>query len=150
MSIAARKALVASPNTIFQRDSQRSDLLDPTKTQTELIAALRFLIGAGHIIEFTAIRSDHHDDSGLNPTGVGTHARGWAADCWPLASTSPGDYVDAGDARFAAFLQDCAKMPFLFQIGLGGSADTSANQAASGDTCFSDNGGDHIHLGTQP
>ena len=65
MSIQARDMLVNGPNTRFQRQSQRNDLLDPGRTKTQLIALLIELTTKGHIILFTAVRSDHHDDSGL-------------------------------------------------------------------------------------
>lgn len=149
MSLQARQALVASQNTIFQRQSQRSDLLNPDVTQTGLIALLSELVSKGHIIEFTAIKSDHHNDSGLNPTPPheGTHFGGFAADCWPLASTNAGDYLDAQDPRFQKFLEDAADSPWLHQIGLAGSADCHIDRDAAGSTEFSDDGSDHIHLG---
>ncbi len=151
MSIQARGALVNGPNTKFQDDTQRSDLLDVNLTQTELIALLTELVQKGHIILFTAVRSDHHDDSGLGtpPQYIGTHAHGWAADLWPLNSDDPTDYIDADDPRFQRFLADAAASSWLHQIGLAGSADTSTNQSAAGPTVFSDDGGDHVHLGSR-
>lgn len=151
MSMQARDALVNGPNTKFQRNTQRTDLLNPNLTQTDLIALLLALVAKGHIILFTAVRTDHHDDSGLGrpPEYVGTHAHGWAADVWPLNSPDPTDYIDAGDPRFAQFLEDAAASPWLHQIGLAGTADTPANRAAAGATVFSDDGADHVHLGSQ-
>jgi hypothetical protein len=146
MSIEARKALVDHPHTFFQAQSQRDDLLDPNKTRTELIALLTDLVNAGHIIEFTAIKSDHHDDSDL---GEHCHFNGYCADCWPLASASAGDYLDASDERFAAFLRDAAHSQWLYQIGLAGSAYTERNVAAAGPSAFHDDGGDHVHLGAK-
>lgn len=149
MSLQARQSLVNHPHTIFQSDAQRADLLDPSLTQTELIALLLDIVGKGHIVLFTAIKSDHHDDSGLNPSPphVGTHAGGFAADTWPLASTNPTDYIGAGDPRMQTYLTDVSHSAWLFQIGLAGTADTSSNRNASGSTAFSDGGADHIHLG---
>lgn len=144
MSIQARQALVASPNTIFQKQSQRDDLLSPETTQTGLIALLSELVDKGHIIEFTAIKSDHHDDRDL---GNFCHYNGYCADCWPLASTNAGDYLDAQDLRFQKFLEDAASSQCLHQIGLAGSADCEADREAAGPTVFDDDGGDHIHLG---
>ena len=144
MSLEARQGLVDHPHTFFQAQSQRDDLLDPNKTQTGLIALLLDLVGKGHIIEFTAVRSDHHDDSGL---GLHCHAYGYAADCWPLASATAGDYLDAGDARFQAFLKDAAASSWLYQIGLAGSAAIQVNFAAAGRSAFDDDGADHVHLG---
>ncbi|GEM_PF-3489397 len=151
MSIQARDQLVNGPATVFQRNTQRIDLLNPDLTQTQLIALLTELAAKGHIILFTAVRTDHHDDSGLGraPAFIGTHAHGWAADVWILNSTNPTDFIDASDKRFQQFLADAAASPWLHQIGLAGSADVPANRSAAGDTVFSDDGGDHVHLGAQ-
>ena len=65
MSQPTRDALIASPRTFFQDDTQRADLHDDQVTKTELIALLTELVGKGHVIEFTAIKTDHHDDSNL-------------------------------------------------------------------------------------
>lgn len=143
MSIEARTLLCG--RLIFQQDSQRADLMDPAKTRTQLIALLLGLTEAkGWFIEVTAVRSDHRDDSAL---GLHSHANGYAVDCWPLMTNTPGNYYAAGDAHFADFLRDCSESPWLSQIGLAGSAQTSANVAASGRTVFDDDGADHIHLG---
>ncbi len=151
MSMQARDGLVNSPNTKFQRNSQRIDLLNSDLTQTDLVALLIELTAKGHIILFTAVRTDHHDDSGFGrpPGYLGTHAHGWAADVWPLNSPDPTDYIDAADPRFAQFLEDAAASTWLHQIGLASSADTAANRAAAGSTAFSDDGADHVHLGAQ-
>jgi len=146
MSLQARQALVNHKNTVFRAQSQRDDLLDPNKTQTELIALLMELCeGKGYPIVFTAIRSDHSDDSGL---GLHSHANGYCVDCWPLTSPVDGDYLDAGSGAFQAFLEDIAASPWLYQIGLGGSARTDGNRVAAGPTVFDDSGEDHVHIGT--
>ena len=143
MSQEARSQLVDL--LVFQNGTERGDLLDPSRTQTELVALLLDLAkNKGWHVEITAVRSDHHDDSAL---GLHCHANGYAADCWPLASANAGDYLDARDARFQKFLQDAADSAWLFQIGLAGSASTSTNMAAAGRTVFQDDGGDHVHLG---
>ena len=144
MSQEARTALVASPNTIFQDDTQRADLDDDQVTQTGLIALLTELVGKGHILEFTAIKTDHHDDSNL---GLHCHFNGYCADLWPLASATAGDYLDAGDPRFQAFLKDVDDSIWTYQIGLAGTAWTSANAVAAGDAVFHDDGADHVHIG---
>src|SRR5580704_16792274 len=102
MSQEARDVLVASPHTFFQADSQRTDLENEVITQTGLIALLTELLEKGHILEFTAVKTDHHDDSNL---GLHCHFNGYCADLWPLASATAGDYLDAGDPRFQAFLR---------------------------------------------
>lgn len=146
MSIAARNALVDHPHTIFQADSQREDLRDPERTKTQLIAFLLELVGKGHILLFTAIKSDHHDDSAA---GEHCHFNGYCADVWPLASTDPTDYLDASDSRFQRFLHDASLSPWLHQIGLAGSSECEANRSCAGPTVFEDSGGDHVHLGSQ-
>jgi hypothetical protein len=160
VSIETRQAVVNNTLLSFQDDSQKTDLLDPSLTQTELIAALQHLLEQGWPIQVTAVRSDHHDDTALDatPPYVGTHAHGWAIDMWPMDPTAPSQYLDAGDARFAKFLTDCSHVPYYLQTGLGGTADTAINQVAAGAGWFADgytdaNGAwvsqDHVHLGTQ-
>lgn len=148
MSLAARQWVIDHPHTIFRSQSQKDDLLDPSRTQTGLIALIVHLLGRGHIIEFTAIRADHGDDTGLNPTPpyVGTHGGGFAFDSWPLATPSEGDYLSATDARFAAYLRDAADCPFHFQTGLAGTAYCSLAISAAGPGEFHDDGADHVHL----
>jgi hypothetical protein len=146
VSIEARQALVDSPQTVFQAESQRSDLLDPALTQTGLIALLSELVAKGHVLLFTAVKSDHHDDSGL---GEHCHFNGYCADLWPLHSANPTDYIDASDPAFAVFLKDVDASDWTYQIGLAGSAWTSANAVAAGDAVFHDDGADHIHLGSR-
>lgn len=146
MSLEARQALVNSPHTFFQSQSQRDDLLDPNKTQTTLIALLSDLVAKGWNIEFTAIRSDHHDDSAL---GEHCHAHGYCADCWPLSGPTAGAYLDANDPRFAQFCHDAGFDPNEHQVGLAGSAWTHANAIAAGSSVFQDSGADHVHLGSQ-
>lgn len=95
MSLQARQDLVNK--LVFQRDSEKSDLMDPNMTQTTLIALLLDLVNKGHHIEITAIRTDHSDDSSL---GLHCHHNGYCADLWPLGSTAPGDYLDASNPYF--------------------------------------------------
>jgi hypothetical protein len=142
MSIEARVALCRRLH--FQDMSQRSDLLDPDLTNTQLVALLTDLLNHGCKIVITAVRSDHHDDSGL---GKFCHANGYCADVWPLASDNATDYLDAGDPRFAAFLADAASFGALHQIGLAGSAWNKSNTIAAGPSVFADDGDDHVHLG---
>lgn len=146
LSIEARQALVKSPQTVFQADSQKSDLLDPNITQTGLIAVLSELVAKGYYLLITAVKSDHHDDSAL---GEHCHFNGYAADLWPLHSSTGTDYINADDPKFAVFLKVLASCAYHYQTGLAGSADTDALHAAAGPTCFSDSGADHIHVGAQ-
>lgn len=151
MSLLARQQLVNSGRLIFQNpDQQAQDLLDPTVTQTELIAMLVYLTREFYI-EVTAVKTDHRNDAGLNPTPpyIGTHAGGWAVDGWPLNSKTAGDWMDQNSEAFRDFLGAVAQGPFYFQTGLAGSAFTDANMVAAGKAAFHDDGGDHVHIGTQ-
>jgi hypothetical protein len=106
---------------VLTRPSQYGDLVDPQMTRDELVGMLMALLGRTQsAIYVTAVRSDHHDDSGLSPgpLHVGTHAYGWAID--------------------------------ILQVGLAGSADTSANREVLGGLYFSDTGADHVHIGVRP
>ena len=142
MSLAARQYLVSK--LVFQHESQKQDLLNPAVTKTELIALLLDMVHAGLILEITAVKSDHHDDSNL---GYLCHFNGFCADCWPLADSTPGNYLDANDPRFQSFLRVASQSVWLHQIGLAGSAWTHANEDAAGKSSFQDDGGDHVHLG---
>jgi len=158
MSLEARAAVANSPHIIYRSFEQRNDIARTNGVQTQLIAMLEYLVGHGAIIEVTALKSDHSDDTTDCHTGppyCGTHAHGWSVDCWPLLVATPyeqrqeSDYMDAGDPRFQHFLRLVAQGPYLHQIGLGGSAYADADILASGSTCFRDDGEDHVHIGTQ-
>lgn len=150
MSTEARQSLASSSHIIFRTPAQRDDIASLDGVQTELVAFLVALIDAGWMIEVTALMSDHHNDLDLNPIAphCGTHAAGWAIDCWPLSRVEEGAYLDAGDSRFQDFLRSATQAPFLMQIGLAGSAWTLENIAAAGKFVFADDGDDHVHFGT--
>jgi hypothetical protein len=143
MSIAERNLIIEK--LVFQDSTQAADLADPDMTQSCLIAYLAYMIGLGWHIEITAVRSDHSNDAAL---GEFCHQYGYCVDCWPLASATPGDYLDASSLRFQQFLADAAASPWCWQIGLAGEADTEANMKACGQKGFVDDGADHIHLGS--
>lgn len=143
----ARQALVDSPRTIL-KPSQRADFLDIHKTNTNLVAFVLEMIGKGHVMQFTAVRSDHHDDSALSPAPhAGTHAGGYACDCWPLSSSRANSWLVSSSPAFQEFLRDAAASPWLKQIGLAGTAVNYLNELAAGHTVFVDSGQDHIHFG---
>jgi hypothetical protein len=151
MSQQARQAVVDSPKTFFTADSQRSDLLDENLTNSNLIALIQYII-AQYPIEFTAIRTDHHDD------GPTEHAGGLAFDGWPLKSNTAGDWLD----DLEPYLAYIAKFPGIRNIGLAGSAYTQANVSATGlpqnqepeqaplPCVFQDGGADHVHHNVFP
>ena len=140
MSIQARAQLCK--RLIFQDDTQRADLMDPAKTQTQLIALL-LAASNGRYLEITAVRTDHHDDSAL---GEHCHANGFAVDCWPLHTLNAGDYLDAGEYGFSIWLASFVQSDWLHNVGLAGSALTYANLVTLGGKGFQDDGGDHVHL----
>jgi hypothetical protein len=150
MTSPTREELVAK--LVFQDASQKADLLDDSVTKTQLIGLLLELTVRGFHIEITAVKSDHHDDSYL---GEHCHFNGYCADCWPLNSPTPGDYMDASSPEFRKFLEAAAASSYRFQIGLAGDgpndptnyADSPANMAAAGSSAFHDDGGPHVHLG---
>jgi hypothetical protein len=155
MSLQTRQWVVNHPHTKFRGNS--SDILDPNKTNTAVIAHIVFMLERGHIILFTAINSDHHDDLYLNPTPPheGTHAGKCAYDCWPLNSEDPSDYATPGDAVMNRFLTDGGECPYTYQVGEGGSAYTPGDvrialgtHSPTGDFVFQDDGSDHVHFGT--
>lgn len=167
MSIEARESLVKNSHLIFQPgsyyDAMQEDLLaigtpgtTYTGTQTTLIALLQYLIDKGHILELTMVQTGHHDD------GVNGHAGGCAADCWPLESSTEGDWLDAGDQRFQQFLYDIGKFAEAYQTGMvgdGSDSDTNFHYAAKGYqergayvdgvSTFQDSGGAHVHMGAK-
>jgi len=158
ISQAQRQKLIDSGHFVFSADSQRADLLDPTKTNPGLIA---FLIGLcidkGHHFGVTAINSDHPTNDG-GPDGLG-HNAGCAIDGAPMASATPGDWVNPTSAEYKLYLEDVA---FLqpFQTGFsngdtGGPNDTGDwydNETAfavPGLNPFHDDGGAHVHHGAR-
>lgn len=146
MSQEVRDMLASSANIVYQNDSQPEDIRDQETTQTYLISLLQQLHGDGWYFCVTSLVADHSDDSDLGPHG---HSGGFAVDLWPLNSPTPGDYMDANDPAFAEFLSDLASYDYLHQIGLAGTAITDANIEAAGETCFLDEGADHIHVGAR-
>ena len=142
-----REKIANHPHIFYQKNSQKSDLLDEAMTKTTLIAQAELLLNKGHWLCITAVRSDHHNDG---PNG---HAGGRAFDCWPLVSNAPKNadgsfnYVPQDSHEMRQFLMDAAASPYNFQIGLGGCADDSSNQIAAGKTEFDDSSADHIHIG---
>jgi hypothetical protein len=151
MSVEARQKLVNSKSVFFQNNSQKSDLLDVHCVRTEIIALALELIAKGNILEFTAVKSDHHDDSYLGPF---CHFNGAAFDCWPLVSHRAGDYADAISPQMQKFIRDVMASQWTAQCGLAGTADCQELIAAAGfitypatGRLFPDDGADHIHVG---
>jgi hypothetical protein len=139
MSTQARQAVANSPKIKYTDSSQKSDLLDPAKTNTYLIAMLQwFLDNLWLPIMVLAVKSDH------SPTGQ--HYDGCALDCYP-ANWQTGEQSTCTDMMTAA-----AKCPFTEAVGLGGitkkwKGNVNWNQPGSQySTVFDDNDTDHIHI----
>ena len=151
MSIQLRTEVATSPSMIYRSNMQQQDIMNPQATQTQLIAMLFYLLQHGATLEVTSVRADHDDDLFLNPTPphCGTHAGGWAIDCWPLSEPKEGAYLDPAEEQFAHFLRLLAGAPFLRQIGLGGSSFTAMDMISAGITAFENSPQDHVHIGVQ-
>lgn len=157
MSLIERQHIVDDGRVLFQNPTvQRLDLIDPMKTDSNLIALLQHIVDGGFYVELTAVRSDHHDD------GRTEHAGGLAFDGWPTNTTLEGDWMDQGSQRFREYLAHVAAFPGIRNIGLAGSAYTDLNIKATGleltnapemaeTSCvFEDSGADHIHHDVHP
>jgi hypothetical protein len=145
-------AFFCGARLVFSRPSQYFDLRDPTLTRDELVSAIEALLQRTQSsIYITAVRSDHHDDSalGLPPLYIGTHAHGWAIDCWPMPAPA-GSFYNGDSLAFASWLRAVASVPGVKQVGLAGSADTVDNRDALGSLYFPDMGADHVHIGVAP
>ncbi len=132
----------------YQNESvQRPQILDPNVIQTELIALIDWIQKQGLRLCVTSLRLDHGSDAflGQPPDLIGTHWKGWAIDFWFLNSDRWDDYMDPNSHEFRAGLQIVARAPFELEVGLGGSANTPANELAAGPTWFCDNKSDHLH-----
>lgn len=149
MSIETRQKLVSDSRLVFQRDSQRTDLLDSAMTNTWLIEFLMKLLDeAGHPILVTALYTDHHPGTLHHPTD-GTPGR--AVDCWNA------DWATVGDDKCVDVMKAAAKIsegeqPFLVEVGLSGDAARLQGQVDWGPTynVFVEDWGDsneHLHFG---
>jgi len=154
VSIGARIALVRpGGDLLFQQNIHRLDLLNPARTQTQLIALIEHMVDRGHVLEVTMVRTGHHDDghndpSG-NPQGIGSHWFGWAVDFWFNRSKRLGDWMDVGEPGFMTGLRDLRLAPYLDQIGMTSDAHNDATVAAAGPRSFLDSGGSHLHAGAR-
>ena len=142
MSIQARQELCS--RLVFQDDSQQADLMDPSVTETSLIA-LMLDVTNGCAWECTAVKSDHRDDRDLGPH---CHYNGFGFDGWPLKSKNAGDYMDPSTPEFEVALGRARQSKWLNEIGLAGSAVSYVDIIAAGPDYFQDSGADHIHLGS--
>lgn len=124
----------------FQRDSQQTDLLNPSLTTTELIAFLQELllirngIWQNHALIVTAVRSDH-----LSYDGPNGHAGGNAID---FSQNGPDDAKEH-------LVRDCQACDGAKGIGLGGPFQEVADACGGYNPqskLFQDNDTDHIHV----
>jgi hypothetical protein len=139
VSLTTRQELVAAVQCANPSDI--SDLLNPQKTNTYLIALLSDLKGrCGHPLLITAVNTDHHPDG----NGHG-HSKGWAADLWN------GDYGKVGDDKVFDIIKALVVNPYCWTIGLAGKAQQYAEASHSLVTdkrqiIFLDEGLDHVHV----
>jgi hypothetical protein len=117
---------------VFTDDLQKADLLDESRTSTELIEFLRQIltiragVWANGKLEVLAVRGDHPTFDG--PAG---HSGGNAIDFAPI--------VDDADLHLFEDLGNC---PQAKGIGLGGIYQKYSSTPRS----FCDNASDHIHV----
>jgi hypothetical protein len=122
----------------FTDDTQKSDLMNPDLTTTELIAFLQELLTARFGVwigklEVTAVRSDHPSIDG--PDG---HNGGNAIDLAQI--------VDEADRHLIEDIQACEGAK---GIGLGGpyqAYSVACGGYNAGSKLFEDNGTDHLHV----
>ena len=141
MSTQARQAVANNSKMRYTDSTQKSDLLDPAKTNTYLIAMLQWMLdNLWTPILVLAIKTDH------SPTGQ--HYDGCAIDCYP-ANWQQGEQSTCTDMMSAA-----SKCPFVEAVGLGGITKRwKGNVNWQIDSCqrqffvlFDDNNTDHIHI----
>lgn len=146
MSLETRNYV--AQNAILQNPlMQRADLMtyhEDGGTDTNLIAVLEHMLRAGWYFEITSLRRDHGDDSSCGPD---CHADGKAVDLYPLASKTPGHWMEPASDLFSAFLTALRGAPGVVQVGLGGDAYSEEHLGLLGELGFRDNGSDHIHVG---
>jgi hypothetical protein len=121
---------------VLKRDSQRTDLLDVTMTNTWLIQALLELIAGPRPILMTAVRSDHSPGSLHNPPGM-------AADLWHA------DWASVGDDKITDVMKTISGITCIRSVGLAGIAKKYRTWVTwpSWQTVFNDNDVDHLHIG---
>jgi hypothetical protein len=129
----------------FKRPSHKADLLDPTKTQTWLIGHLLY-VTQKYSFETTAVKSDHHNDSGL---GEYCHFNGYCVDGYPLRSHKANDWMTCESLEFRNFLTHVSLSPYQYQTGIAPASFSLENLVAAGPNAFKDDGADHIHLGSK-
>ena len=101
------------------------------------------------------VQTGHREDG---PNG---HSGGKAVDCWPLASRSQDDWLDASTASFEQFLYAWGHSQWSRQTGVVGDGSDSATNLhyaskgyvergvyVDGVSVFVDEGGAHVHLGS--
>lgn len=146
MSIEARQALVDDPRLHLQHDTQRSDLLDPDKTSSWLVAFLQQLLDkSGHPILVTAVKTDHHPGTYHNPADG---SQGHAVDCWHADWATVGD-DKVVDVMVAAGHIAATGSPTLLEVGLSGDAvkyETYVTWPADASVFVEDYGQDNEHL----
>lgn len=138
MSAETRQAVVNNVKLNFTDNTQKSDFLDTTKTNTYTIAMIQWLLDNvyGPLLVLS-VKSDH------SPTGE--HYLGCAVDLYP-ANWRTNEYTTCLD-----LMKGLSKCPFVEAVGLGGVTKLWQNEVQwppSGNypfVLFNDNDTDHLH-----
>lgn len=147
MSQEARLALVRNPKLstkgyLHVVGTQLTDLMDPLKTDTYLIAMLQWMCdNCPEPIELTAVRTDHE-----SPDQIWLHSGGKAVDCYPK------NWEGREQEAVCAVLKGFADNPYCENVGLGGVVQTWRTYVTwpswSGFWLFDDDVEDHVHAGS--
>jgi hypothetical protein len=143
MSQETRQKLVDHPRLVLTHHSQKSDLLDPTKTDTWLVQFLLSLVqSCATPLLVTALNTDHDPGTWHNPPGRGV-------DCWNADWASVGDENVRFILESASYIS-CSGAPKLIEVGLSG---TAAQYLHSFDYCCDDvfvedygENNEHVHF----
>lgn len=137
MSLQARQDLVAK--LTFTDGTQKSDLLDPTITDTWLIAMLTDLVTrCAEPIEILAVRTDHPSKD-----GPWAHSGGLAVDLYPK------NWEGREKEAVVYVMKAVAENPYAWAIGFGGVTQqwqTYVSWPTRNFVAFNDSDEDHLHV----
>jgi|SRR5215472_5656611 len=119
MSEETRQKLVDHPRLVLQRHSQKTDILDPTKTNTWLIQFLLSLVqSCSTPFMITALYTDHDPGTWHHPSNG---SPGRAVDGWNADWASAGDDAVRFVMQAAAYIS-VSNNPKLIEVGVSGDA----------------------------
>lgn len=137
MSTQAREAVANSSKMRYTNPTQKSDLLDPSRTNTYLIAMFQWFLDNLWLPELVL--------SVNTGRGSGLHSVGCAVDMYP-ANWDSNEKQTCVDMMTAA-----SRNPFCQQVGLGGVTKNWKSLVqwppeSVGFVLFMDNDTDHLHI----